>query len=86
MGRAYRQWAGAGAQIRKDEKSAFVVFYKELEIAAETGEGETENDLSNTRIVLSKNDHKFRFIIKTKSFLVIRARLPPEAIYNRSKL
>jgi antirestriction protein ArdC len=33
----YRQWAEAGAQVRKGEKAAFVVFYKELEVAAETG-------------------------------------------------
>jgi hypothetical protein len=41
---AQSQWAGAGAQVRKDEKAAFAVFYKELEIAAETGKAETEND------------------------------------------
>jgi antirestriction protein ArdC len=29
----YRQWAEAGAQIRRGEKAAYVVFYKELEIA-----------------------------------------------------
>jgi hypothetical protein len=28
--------------VRKGEKAAFVVFYKELEVAAETGEAETE--------------------------------------------
>jgi antirestriction protein ArdC len=27
----YRQWAEAGAQVRKGEKSSYVVFYKELE-------------------------------------------------------
>jgi antirestriction protein ArdC len=37
----YRQWAEAGAQVRKGEKAAYVVFYKELEIADETGESET---------------------------------------------
>ena len=41
----YRQWAEAGAQIRKGEKAAYVVFYKELEIAPETGEAETETRL-----------------------------------------
>jgi antirestriction protein ArdC len=25
----YKQWTGAGAQVRKGEKAAFVVFYKE---------------------------------------------------------
>ena len=39
----YRQWAEAGAQVRKGEKAAFVVFYKELEFAAEieTGDADT---------------------------------------------
>jgi antirestriction protein ArdC len=32
----YRQWAETGAQVRKGEKAAFVVLYKELEFAAET--------------------------------------------------
>jgi antirestriction protein ArdC len=41
----YRQWAEAGAQVRKSEKAAFVVFYKELEVPAETGEAETETRL-----------------------------------------
>ena len=35
----YRQWAETGAQVRKGEKAAYVVFYKELEIAAEFGRG-----------------------------------------------
>jgi antirestriction protein ArdC len=43
----YRQWAEAGAQVRKGEKAAFVVFYKELEFAAEaeTGDAETTTRL-----------------------------------------
>jgi len=41
----YRQWAEAGVQVRKGEKAAFVVFYKELEVAAETGEAESETRL-----------------------------------------
>jgi antirestriction protein ArdC len=32
---SYKQWSQAGAQVRKGEKAAFVVFYKELEIAAD---------------------------------------------------
>jgi N-terminal domain of anti-restriction factor ArdC len=31
----YKQWSEAGAQVRKGEKAAFVVFYKELEFAAD---------------------------------------------------
>ena len=38
----YRQWSEAGAQVRKGEKAAFVVFYKELEFAAETETGDAE--------------------------------------------
>ena len=38
----YKQWAEAGAQVRKGEKAAFVVFYKELEFAADPETGETE--------------------------------------------
>ena len=46
----YKQWAEAGAQVRKGEKSSYVVFYKELEYAsAEDGQdgqdGETETRL-----------------------------------------
>jgi len=43
----YRQWVEAGAQVRKGEKAAFVVFYKELAVAAdpETGNAETATRL-----------------------------------------
>lgn len=41
----YRQWADAGAQVRKGEKCAYVVFYKELEFAAEDDSQETETRL-----------------------------------------
>jgi antirestriction protein ArdC len=43
----YRQWAEAGVQVRKGEKAAFVVFYKELEFAAdpETGDAGTATRL-----------------------------------------
>ena len=34
----YRQWAEAGAQVRKGEKSSYVVFYKEIEIAGEAND------------------------------------------------
>ena len=37
----YRQWAEIGAQVRKGEKAAFIVFYKELEYAAESREPAT---------------------------------------------
>jgi antirestriction protein ArdC len=43
----YRQWSEAGAQVRKGEKSSYVVFYKELEYArAEDGaDAESETRL-----------------------------------------
>ena len=37
----YKQWIEAGAQVKKGEKAAFIVFYKELEYAAEAETGET---------------------------------------------
>ena len=37
----YPQWAEAGAQVRKGEKSAHVVFYKEISIAEDEGQPET---------------------------------------------
>src|SRR4051812_776979 len=36
----YRQWAEIGAQVRKGEKTAFIVFYKELEFASEAEDSE----------------------------------------------
>jgi antirestriction protein ArdC len=38
----YRQWNEIGAQVKKGEKAAFIVFYKELEYAAEQESGESE--------------------------------------------
>ena len=38
----YRQWAEIGAQVKKGEKAAFIVFYKELEYAADSEAGDTE--------------------------------------------
>jgi antirestriction protein ArdC len=40
----YRQWAEAGAQVRKGEKSSYVVFYKEIEVAGATSGQDTETD------------------------------------------
>ena len=39
----YRQWSEAGAQIRKSEKSAYVVFYKDFTVVADDG-GSKETD------------------------------------------
>jgi antirestriction protein ArdC len=43
----YKQWTETGAQVRKGEKAAYVVFYKELEFAADpdTGDAETATRL-----------------------------------------
>lgn len=42
----YKQWTEVGAQVRKGEKSAYVVFYKEFTVAAEDAAG----DESETRL------------------------------------
>jgi len=36
----YLQWSEAGAQIRKGEKSAYIVFYNEITVAGEDGDSE----------------------------------------------
>jgi len=40
----YRQWSEAGAQVRKGEKSSYVVFYKELEFVRTEDGADTESD------------------------------------------
>ena len=40
----YKQWSEAGAQVRKGEKAAYVVFYKELEFAAESESGDAATE------------------------------------------
>jgi antirestriction protein ArdC len=47
---SYRQWAEAGAQVRQGEKAAFVVFYRELETAADP---ETDDAERATRLFAS---------------------------------
>jgi antirestriction protein ArdC len=48
----YRQWAEIGAQVKKGEKSAFIVFYKELAYTApsESGENATGDGETTTRL------------------------------------
>jgi antirestriction protein ArdC len=41
----YRQWAEIGAQVRKGEKAAHVVFYKQFEMNSQDAEDETETRL-----------------------------------------
>jgi antirestriction protein ArdC len=38
----FKQWTDAGAQVRKGEKAAHVVFYKEITVAADRDEAEGE--------------------------------------------
>lgn len=38
----YKQWAAAGAQVRKGEKAAYVVFYKQIEVVCGRDEGDLE--------------------------------------------
>ncbi len=42
----YKQWSEAGAQVRKGEKAAHIVFYKEITIASEAA----DSDESSTRL------------------------------------
>ena len=42
----YRQWSEAGAQVRKGEKAAYIVFYKEITVASEP----TDSDKSSTQL------------------------------------
>ncbi len=46
----YRQWAEAGAQVCKGEKSSYVVFYKEITVGQEAADGSGEADGENTRL------------------------------------
>ncbi len=41
----YKQWAEAGAQVRKGEKAAHIVFYKEITVAAEDDSADAETRL-----------------------------------------
>ncbi|GLI94664.1 ArdC family protein [Methylocystis echinoides] len=40
----FRQWRQIGAQVRKGEKAAFVVFYKELQYTTEADDGTAETE------------------------------------------
>jgi antirestriction protein ArdC len=39
----YKQWAEAGAQVRKGEKASFVVFYKEITVATDTDDSDSDD-------------------------------------------
>ncbi len=45
----YRQWAEAGAQVRKGEKASYIVFYKEIEVASDPADQGGNAD-SETRL------------------------------------
>ena len=36
----YKQWSEAGAQVRKGEKAAYIVFYKEITVASEAADSD----------------------------------------------
>jgi len=42
----YRQWAATGAQVRKGEKAAYIVFYKEITVGSDDG----DSDETDTRL------------------------------------
>ena len=42
----YKQWAEAGAQVRKGEKAAYIVFYKEITVASD----DADSDEAETRL------------------------------------
>jgi antirestriction protein ArdC len=42
----YKQWGEAGAQVRKGEKSAYIVFYKEITVAS----ADSDSDDTDTRL------------------------------------
>jgi antirestriction protein ArdC len=41
----YRQWVEAGAQVRKSEKAAYIVFYKEITVASDDDSDEADTRL-----------------------------------------
>ena len=41
----YKQWAEAGAQVKKGEKAAYIVFYKEFAVEGDEGSDEAETRL-----------------------------------------
>ena len=42
---SYRQWAKIGAQVRKGEKAAYIVFYREIELASDDDTAEPQTRL-----------------------------------------
>ncbi len=51
----YRQWQEAGAQVRKDEKSSFIVFYKQFE----NDETENSENQSERRLFIARASRVF---------------------------
>lgn len=45
----YRQWSALGAQVRKGEKAAYIVFWKQLAIAADEHDPATADEPSRAR-------------------------------------
>ncbi|NQV93878.1 MAG: DUF1738 domain-containing protein [Sphingomonadales bacterium] len=51
----YKQWQDAGAQVRKGEKSSFIVFYKQFE----NDDTDSEEDQSRRRLMMAKASRVF---------------------------
>ncbi len=51
----YRQWQEAGAQVRKGEKSSFIIFYKQFE----NDETENSENQSERRLFMARASHVF---------------------------
>jgi antirestriction protein ArdC len=47
----YKQWAAAGAQVRKGETAAYVVFYKQIDVARERDDGAGDLEERGRRLV-----------------------------------
>jgi antirestriction protein ArdC len=47
----YKQWAETGAQVKKGEKAAYIVFYKEFTVAGDKGGDEGNENDTGTRLM-----------------------------------
>lgn len=71
----YKQWASIGAQVRKGEAAAPIVFYRQLEIAKE-GEGTDEGDTETVRMARGY----WVFAVEQVDGFTVPTALPPDPI------
>jgi hypothetical protein len=57
----YRQWAEIGAQVRKGEKAAYIVFYKEITIVGDAGESNEIDTRLFARATASSSASAWRY-------------------------